>query len=257
MKSARWWALAGSGLTVSLLVAMAVPAVASPAAPASRAPLKGSLTPTQARSHPAGSVAAASPVSFDLVLSLPNASGAQAFLRAVSSPGSATFHHYLTDAQWASQFGPTQAEVAAAESWLHQEGFTVGSVPQDRLYVPASGSAKSVAQAFGVTFGYYMVNGHKLRLSKSTLTIPSSLASVVSNVVGVNQNVVTTSQEPAPPAGFRNPQPCSAYWGQKIDTKDSGQALCALHRSAALRHLRLQARSAQRRLPARRVGGLG
>ena len=123
------------------------------------------------------------------MLSLPNASGAQAFLRAVSSPGSATFHHYLTDAQWVSQFGPTQAEVAAAESWLHQEGFTVGSVPKDRLYVPASGSAKSVAQAFGVTLGYYMVNGHKVRLAKSTLTIPSSLAGVVSGVVGVNQNV--------------------------------------------------------------------
>ena len=27
--------------------------------------------------------------------------------------------------------------------------------------------------------------------------------------------------EPAPPAGFRNPQPCSAYWGQKTDTADS------------------------------------
>ena len=224
MKAARWWALIGStGLTVSLMAAMAVPAIASPAAPASRTPLHGSLTPTQARSHPAGSVAAASPVSFDLVLSLQNASGAQAFLRAVSSPGSATFHHYLTDAQWASQFGPTQAEVAVAESWLHQEGFTVGSVPQDRLYVPASGSAKSVQQAFGTTFGYYMVSGHKVRLAKSTLTIPSSLAGVVSNVVGVNQNVMATSQEPAPPAGFRNPQPCSAYWGQKIDTKDSAK----------------------------------
>ena len=245
------------GLTVSLMVAMAVPAIASPAAPANRTPLHGSLTPTQARSHPAGSVAAASPVSFDLVLSLQNASGAQAFLRAVSSPGSATFHHYLTDAQWASQFGPTQAQVAAAESWLHQEGFTVGSVPQDRLFVPASGSAKSVAQAFGATFGYYMVNGHKLRLAKSTLTIPSSLASVVSNVVGVNQNVMTTSQEPG--AARRVPQSPAmlGVLGAEDRHQGLGLALCALHRSAALRHLRLQARSAQRRLQARRVGGLG
>jgi len=30
-------------------------------------------------------------------------------------------------------------------------------------------------------------------------------------------------QEPPPPAGFRNPQPCSAFWGQKTDTADSGQ----------------------------------
>ena len=31
------------------------------------------------------------------------------------------------------------------------------------------------------------------------------------------------TQEPPPPAGFRNPQPCSAFWGQKLDTTDSGQ----------------------------------
>ena len=28
-------------------------------------------------------------------------------------------------------------------------------------------------------------------------------------------------QEPTPPAGYRNPEPCSDYWGQKTDTKDA------------------------------------
>jgi subtilase family serine protease len=69
----------------------------------------------------------------------------------------------------------------------------------------------------------------------------------VSGAVGVNEEIATTdlsqnlaapaasaaaaaaavaaakpAQEPAPPAGFRNPQPCSAYWGQKTDTADAG-----------------------------------
>ena len=52
--------------------------------------------------------------------------------------------------------------------------------------------------------------------------------------MGVNESVATTdwrrsepaksakpAQEPPPPAGFRNPQPCSKYWGQKTDTADS------------------------------------
>jgi subtilase family serine protease len=61
------------------------------------------------------------------------------------------------------------------------------------------------------------------------------VAGLVSGVAGVNQYPATTGltqagtaasaaspgQEPAPPPGFRNPQPCSAYWGQKIDTTDS------------------------------------
>ncbi|MGO9668400.1 MAG: S8 family serine peptidase, partial [Streptosporangiaceae bacterium] len=92
--------------------------------------------------------------------------------------------------------------------------------------------------AFGVTLGYYMVNGHKVRLARGTLTIPSSLSGTVAGAVGVNQYLASNglalqgaasaaaaakpAQEPAPPAGFRNPQPCSKYWGQKIDTKDAG-----------------------------------
>jgi subtilase family serine protease len=184
-------------------------------------------------------VAATSRVGFDLVLALRNAAGAKAFVRQVSSPGSSLYRHYLTDAQWVARFGPTAAAVTRARAWLHQEGFTVGTVAKDRLFVSASGTAAAVERAFGVQLGYYNVNGHKVRLAKGTMTIPSSLAGTVSGTVGVNQYVATTSlartahtpaghastpaQEPPPPAGFRNPQPCSAFWGQKIDTADSGQ----------------------------------
>jgi len=200
--------------------------------------LSGSLVPAQERSHPAGSVPANSTFTFDLLLSLRNATGAQAFVRQVSSPGSAAYHHYLTDAQWESRFGPTRAEAAKAESWLRQQGFTVGSLARDRLFVSARGTAAAVGRAFGVTLGYYTVNGRKVRLANGTLTVPSSLSGVVSGAVGVNEYLATTGlavtgqakaapaakadQEPPPPAGFRNPQPCSAYWGQKVDTADSG-----------------------------------
>ena len=132
-----------------------------------------------------------------------------------------------------------RASAAKAESWLRQEGFTVGSVAKDGLFVSAQGSALRVEHAFGVKLGYYKVNGHRVRLAKGTLSVPSSLAGAVSGTVGVNQYLATNdlalrgrtpatragspAQEPAPPAGFRNPQPCSASWGQKTDTKDSGK----------------------------------
>jgi subtilase family serine protease len=239
MRTARWLAIAGSaGLVVSGLAGMAVPAAAAASPAPHRVTLPGSSVPAVERSHPAGNVAAASPVRFDLELSLRNAAGARAFVRAVSSPGSPAYHRYLTDAQWESRFGPTQAQAAKAESWLRSAGFTVGSVAKDRLFVSAQGPALTVERAFGVQLGYYTVNGLKVRLAKTALTIPSSLAGVVSGAVGVNQYLATTdlarrgsapsgqaavpSQEPAPPAGFRNPEPCSAYWGQKTDTADSG-----------------------------------
>ncbi|HEY1917462.1 MAG TPA: S53 family peptidase [Streptosporangiaceae bacterium] len=239
MKPARWWALTGSvGLVVSM-AAVAGSTAASAHVTPPRLTLAGSLASAQERAHPDGGVAASSQVSFDLTLSLRNATGAQSFSRAVSTPGSAQFHHYLTDAQWVSRFGPTQAEVTKAEAWLRQEGFTVGSVAKDRLFVSAQASAQRVEHAFGAKLGYYKVNGERVRLAEGTLSVPSSMAGVVAGTVGVNEYLATSAlgqvsqaaahatansaKEPAPPAGFRNPPLCSSYWGQKTDTTDSAK----------------------------------
>jgi subtilase family serine protease len=237
MRAVRIWALTGSvGLAAGFL-AVAGPAGAAGSPKPERSALAGSGVPAKERAHPAGKVAASSTVRFGLVLKLRNAAGAKTFVRQVSTPGSKLFHHYLSDAGWLARFGPTKAEVTKATSWLRKQGFHVGSVPKDRIYISASGSASKVEKAFGVKLAYYKVNGHRVRLASGTLTVPSSVAGAVAGTVGVNQYVATTSltktpravnakaitpaQEPPPPAGFRNPQPCSAFWGQKSDTKDA------------------------------------
>jgi subtilase family serine protease len=228
-----WAALASVGLAVSAAtVASGVPASAS--ASSGRAALAGSLTTSVERSKPAGRVGAGSLVKFDLVLTLRDAAGAQAIVKAVSTPGSAQYRQYLTDAQWAARFAPTAASVAAAEAWLRAQGFKVGSVPADRIFIPAQGSASQVERAFNTSLGEYKVNGQSVRLANSTLSIPASLAGAVSGVVGVNESVATNdltessanvagagpTQEPAPPAGFKNPEPCSSSFNSRTDTSD-------------------------------------
>jgi subtilase family serine protease len=235
----RWWV---TGTAAVLAVSSAAAAAATPSAGASssvgRAELNGSAAPAATLSHPVGTPASTSTVSFQLELTLRDAAGAQDLLKEVSSPGSAQFHHFLTDAQWEARFSPTAAQVASAKSWLKSEGFSVGAVPADRLWVSAQGTAAQVEGAFGTTLGLYKVNGNIVRKASANLSVPASLAGVVSGVVGINQSPATTdltevpaaasantaspNQEPPPPAGFRNPQPCSGYWGQKIDTADSG-----------------------------------
>ena len=232
-----WAALASVGLAVSAAtVATGGPVSAS--GTSGRAALSGSLTSGVERSKPEGRVAAGSTVAFDLNLSLRNAAAAQALVKAVSTPGSAQYRHFLSQAQWIARFAPTQAAVASAETWLRQQGFTVGAVPADRLFVPASGSAAQVERAFDTTLGTYKVNGRDLRLASRTMSVPASIAGVVAGVVGINQSVatndlsagasqtsaapaVTPSQEPPPPAAFKNPQPCAGYFGEKLDTTDN------------------------------------
>jgi subtilase family serine protease len=235
MKHGRLWVLTGAvGLAVASTMVAGTAAVA--ASTPHRVALNGSLVPASERAHSAGSVAKSTVVSFDLLLTLRNEAGAAAFVKSVSTPGSADYHHYLSDRQWENAYGPTAASLATAKTWLKDEGFKIGALPKDDLFIPVSGTAAQVESAFGVTLNDYTVNGQTVRLSASTLTIPSALNGAVEGAVGVNQVLETTdlttqatttkakpAQEPAPPAGFRNPKPCSAYWGQLTDTKDSGK----------------------------------
>src|SRR5580698_4836478 len=241
MKAARLLALTGSmGLAVSFMAA----GVASASTHSSstntpgRVSLVGSALPASSLAHPAGSVSGKSTVSFDLTLRMRNSAGATRLAKAVSNPRSKQYRHYVTEAQWVARYAPTRTEISAAKNWLRHEGFKVGAVPGDRLFVGASGPASRVERAFGVSLGMYKVAGqtHALRRYKGTLSIPASMSRTISGAIGISQAVDTTSltstpaapaaakpsdAEPPPPAGFRNPQPCSAFWGQKTDTADA------------------------------------
>lgn len=244
MRSARSWvALGSAGLAMSAAIAaMGTPATAAGGShhPATHKSAVKSLQHAKSmqRSHPDGKVAPASRIKFDLVLTLHHAAKASAFGRKVSNPASSSYRHYLTDAQWQHRFGPSRAQVAHAKSWLRHHGYSVGAVPKDRLFVTAHGSARRIERSFSTHLGYYRVNGNRVRLASSRLTVPAVLRGTVSGVVGVNQYInrpalsVTGSMpasrtsrpadaEPPPPPGFANPQPCSASYGQKVDHADS------------------------------------
>jgi subtilase family serine protease len=206
------------------------------AATSSRAPLAGSMIPAAARQHPAGAVAKSARVNFELVLKLRDAAGAQALVRAVSSPGSASYRHYLTAAQWEKRFSPGAGQVSSARAWLKSQGFKVGAVSRDRITISASGTAAQVESAFGTGLENYKVDGRTARFATAKMSVPASLASTVAGAMGVNENVATPDvtaagaasarptakarANPFPPApsAFITAPPCGSYYGAKSTT---------------------------------------
>ena len=140
-----------AGASVLLCVATVSGIVGASAAGAAthsgRTTLAGSAITARARQHAVSGVARSSRVDFSLVLKLRNAAAAQALVRAVSSPGSSSYRHYLTTAQWEARFSPSAGEVRSARNWLRSEGFKVGAVSKDRITVSASGTAAQVENA--------------------------------------------------------------------------------------------------------------
>ena len=230
-----------SGAAAALSAGAVLALAGVPAAAASTTPeaLPGTAVPA-APAQATGAVAGSSQVKFDLVLKLRDVAGAQALVAAVSTPGSASYRHFVTAAQWEAEFSPTAAQVAQAEQWLTQQGFTVGAVSADRITIAASGTAAQVNSAFDTTLETYNVAGRTEQMANSTIAVPSSISGVVDGTLGINQYLATPADSgdpdipgsstattpatkpsgtfpPAPPAFLRH-LPCSTYYGASTTT---------------------------------------
>jgi subtilase family serine protease len=203
-----------------------------------RTALRGTAATSKARAHRVGSVSKSARENFDLVLKLRNRRGAVALLKTVSTPGSASYRHFLTTSQWEARFSPTKAQVAQARRWLRSQGFKVGKVSSDRMTIAASGTAAQVERAFSTGLARYRVKGHTVQLARRDLSVPASLAGTVLGTLGINQyverpssvsspglpeSVSTTglssgSGYPPPPPAFIPIGPCSRYYGAKQTT---------------------------------------
>src|SRR5437870_2669816 len=189
------------------------------AANSSRSTLVGSA-PTWANSKNYQS--AANPtidVGFRVYLGWNNPSAVEALAQAVSDPKSPSYGQYLTPQQFRQQFAPSQSQVGAVQSWLKSQGFSVEYTPMNNHYVSAEGTVAQAQAAFGASFGIYSVGGLGLRSPSADVSIPNSLANIVTGVIGLDDSVQfvhmdnTVGDAPPPPA-FVSAHPCSSYWGQ-------------------------------------------
>ncbi len=161
-------------------------------------------------------------VGFRVYLGWTNEAGAEALARAVSDPKSPSYGAYVSPASFRQQFAPGQAQVEAVQSWLRSQGFTIDYTPQNNHYVEAEGTVAQAQSAFSTTFGMYKVQGITVRSPSTNVSIPETLTSAVTGIVGLDDSSVFTQPDRvvdgnAPPAaGFRNSPPLSNYWAQLV-----------------------------------------
>jgi subtilase family serine protease len=162
--------------------------ITAPIDDSSRVALAGSQPPRAKSAVDAGPVSPAQKLEgMTLVFGLTAAQQAalDELVAAQQNPASALYHHWLTPAQFGAEFGMAGADLAAVETWLEQQGFTVGSVSNSRTRLTFSGTAAQVAAAFGVSLHNYTTPASGTHAATThfapsgDLTIPSALASSV------------------------------------------------------------------------------
>jgi subtilase family serine protease len=195
--------------------------------------LPGSIPTWANAAHRVGAAAGTAAVGFRVYLDNRDQAGAAKYATAVSTKGNALYGKFLTPRQYRSKFSPTDTSVTTVKSWLRGQGFSIGAVPTNNKYVEAIGTVAQAAKAFDTSFATYRFDGTTMRSNTSMLKVPSSLG-VVQAVVGLDESAalvhIDAKKQAPPPGGFRNAQPCSAYWGQKTlatDPTPNGTALPA------------------------------
>ncbi len=109
------------------------------------------------------------------------------FVAAVSTPGSAQYHHYLAPGQFGSAFGPTATTIDAVRTWLSSAGLHPGSTSPDGLLIPITGSAAQMAGVLGVSLvNTRLPGGRVARFSENAPAVPSALASSLEGVIGLS-----------------------------------------------------------------------
>jgi hypothetical protein len=195
-----------AAFVVAALLALALTASAS-AAPVRGTAMGASLRIGHAPIIPTGSAARgtlpqSSVIDATVALAPSDPAALSAYARAVSTPGSPVYHHFLSVAQFARRFAPGAAQVASVRAALQAQGLTAGPLAANGLSFDVTATAGRMATAFSTSFERYRTpNGRSVFANTTAPALPDSVSGLVQGVIGLDSLAVPT------PAGLvRSPR---------------------------------------------------
>jgi hypothetical protein len=154
-----------------------------------RVNLSNTLHPLATKANDRGAVADSTPLErmqIRLTRSTEQETALHQLLTEQHKAGSASYHKWLTPAQFGTQFGPADSDIAAIQSWLSGHGFHGISVNPGRQTIEFSGSAGQFRDAFHAEIHQFSVNGRSHYANASEPSIPAALAPVVGGFASLN-----------------------------------------------------------------------
>ncbi len=179
------------------------PLITQPIQNAKRVTLRGNVPSFATQANDLGPLNADAPTG-RMYLLLGRSDSAQRemdqYIMALSTPGTAEYHHWMTPEEFGHRFGAHDADIQAVTNWLRSQGFTVEKVPAGKSIVAFSGNAGQVRAAFGTELHRFRVGSAYRTAPVSDPTVPAALAAAVKGVAGMNKIVGHVQQNEGPPA---------------------------------------------------------
>lgn len=124
-------------------------------------------------------------VEFRIVLRPAHQSVLDSLLASQRNPASEYFHRYLTAAEFSQNFQPSRSEIDQIASYFHSYGVTIQPIA-GTLLLRGSGTARSVESSLRTDIRR-SERGTGLIVAHGDVTLPSSLASRISGIVGLSR----------------------------------------------------------------------
>ncbi len=121
-----------------------------------------------------------------------------ALIAAQQDPSSPQYHQWLSPDDFAARFGAADADLAAVQNWLEQQGLKVEGISRNRSTITFSGSAAQVEQAFATEMHYYNLNGVKHFAPSTDLSVPAAMAPAVLAVGNLSDFRPHSHKRPVP-----------------------------------------------------------
>ncbi|MCX6997202.1 MAG: protease pro-enzyme activation domain-containing protein [Kiritimatiellaeota bacterium] len=117
--------------------------------------LPGHVPAAVARLAPSGRLAGATELRLAIGLPLRNPDGLARLLQQLYDPTSPNYRSFLTPAQFAERFGPTEQDYQALTAFVQGQGLKVTGVHANRAVLDVGGKAADIERAFQVTLRTY------------------------------------------------------------------------------------------------------
>ena len=125
-------------------------------------------------------------------------------LRAMYTPGSTTYHRFLTAREWNAAYAPSRSRVSAVRSYLARSGMRDVRTTGNRQLVTATATVAQAQRAFHTRLAAFRVGGQRFLANTTAAEVPLSLAGSVDAVLGL-----TTLRLPTPHPISHDPQASS------------------------------------------------
>lgn len=158
---------------------LATATVASMQAQTSSTPLANSTPAYVKVATDLGAADPGQPIDVTFALASKDRAGLDKFVSDVRTPGTGSYHQFLTPAEFVTRFGATPESVQAVQKFAAAHNLQVAGISSNRLAATLRGSVADVQRALSVQIHNFARNGQTVRGNTSDVKIDATLASAV------------------------------------------------------------------------------